>query len=417
MTYAHQRTTTVPLRSLWVASAVGGLSQSLAGSAGAVGAAVVVVSTLGGQLAGILAGSLLFGAGNTAVMLGRYAAADLGREADRARAMASVLVATTVGAVAGPNLLAPAGALATGLGLPLLAGPYLVAVVGFAAAGLTLAGGLRVAVPDRSQAPQTADTPLGRDGAAGLVVLGLVNLVMVAVMTMAPVHLHNHGVGLGMIGLVVSAHIAGMFVPSPLSGWLTERVGPSRVARLSGATLLAACVLAAVSPTAWLLAAALLLVGVGWNLGLVSGSVLLTAHVPEHARPRREGWGEVSMGAAAASGGAASGVVATAGGYPTLAATTAAIAVLLVPLIAWLLPGRTGRSSTGDRPEPTHGLVELGQQPGHDVGDRPDLVHPADDLADRHRDGVGVVPPIQPVVGVCHEQVLQGHRQRCRGIL
>lgn len=80
--------------------------------------------------------------------------------------------------------------------------------------------------------------------------------------------------------------------------------------------------------------------GKSWNLGLVSGSVLLTADVPEQMRPRREGWGEVSMGAAAASGGAASGVVATTSGYHTLAATTAAFAVLLIPLAGWLLGRR-----------------------------------------------------------------------------
>lgn len=390
----HRPPTRRPLRALWLASALGGLSQSLGGSAGAllaqeaghsgavaglpqamlvigaalsalglseltrrrgrgialslgaltaaVGCAVVVLGGLTMALPWILAGSLLLGAGNTAVMLGRYAAADLGGESDRAQAMASVLVATTAGAVAGPNLLAPAGALAVGLDLPLLAGPYLVAMVGFVAAAAVLIAGLRAESTarrdDRSQS--TSARPLGREGSAGLVVLGLANLVMVAVMTMAPVHLHHQGASLGVIGLVVSAHIAGMFVPSPLSGRLTARIGAARVARLSGAALVAACVLAAAASTPIMLAAALVMVGAGWNLGLVSGSVLLTADVPEQMRPRREGWGEVSMGAAAASGGAASGVVATTSGYPTLAATTAAFAVLLIPLAGWLLGRR-----------------------------------------------------------------------------
>ena len=381
------------LPALWLASALGGLSQSLGGSAGAllareaghsgavaglpqamlvigaamsalglseltrrrgrgialslgaltaaVGCAVVVLGGLTMALPWILAGSLLLGAGNTAVMLGRYAAADLGGESDRAQAMASVLVATTAGAVAGPNLLAPAGALAVGLDLPLLAGPYLVAMVGFVAAAAVLIAGLRGAAPVRRYPGESsAARALGREGSAGLVVLGLANLVMVAVMTMAPVHLHHRGVSLGLIGLVVSAHIAGMFVPSPLSGRLTGRIGAARVARLSGAALVAACVLAAAASTPMMLAAALVMVGAGWNLGLVSGSVLLTADVPEQMRPRREGWGEVSMGAAAASGGAASGVVATTSGYPTLAATTAAFAVLLIPLAGWLLRRR-----------------------------------------------------------------------------
>jgi MFS family permease len=136
---------------------------------------------------------------------------------------------------------------------------------------------------------------------------------------------------------VVSAHIAGMFLPSPISGWLTERIGAARVARLSGATLALACGLTAAAATPVRLAAGLVLLGAGWNLALVSGSVLLTADVPESLRPRREGWGEVSMGAAAASGGAASGVLATAGGYSALAATTGVLAALFALVLWWQL--------------------------------------------------------------------------------
>ncbi len=53
-------------------------------------------------------------------------------------------------------------------------------------------------------------------------------------------------------------------------------------------------------------------------------------------------------------------------------------------------------------------------QVGDHLGDRSDLVHPADDLPDRHRDRVGVVPGVHPVVGVGDQQVLQRHRQRRR---
>ncbi len=374
------------LRALWLACALGGLSQSLGGTAGAllaqqaghsgavaglpqamlvigaalsalglsevtrrhgrgvslslgaltaaIGCAVVVLGGLAMTLTWILVGSLFLGAGNTAVMLGRYAAADLSRESERARAIASVLVATTFGAVAGPNLLAPSGALAAELGVPGLVGPYLVAVLGFVAAAFVLAAGLGVRAEDRvPPAPgSTASRPLARNGVAGLAVLGAANLVMVAVMTMAPVHLHHHHASL-------SAHIAGMFLPSPISGWLTERLGAARVARLSGVTLALACGLAAAAATPVRLAAGLVLLGAGWNLALVSGSVLLTADVPESLRPRREGWGEVSMGAAAASGGAASGVLATAGGYSALAATTGVLAALFTLVLWWQLRG------------------------------------------------------------------------------
>jgi MFS family permease len=374
------------LHSLWAAGVLGGLAQSLAGAAGALlaqqvggsdalaglpqtllvagsaaaalalsaltlrhgrgaalsagasaalaGCVAVIAGAVESSLPFILVGSFLLGAGNTAVMLGRYAAADLGSGTSRAAAMSSVLVATTAGAVAGANLLAPATGLAAAVGLPALAGPYLVAAAGFAAAAGTLALGLRhLPAETIREAPVAVSPGLGRQGAAGLGVLALANLVMVSVMTMAPVQLHHSGSGLAVIGLVVSLHIAGMFAPSPLSAWLTDRYGSAQAAAGAGWLLIAACGLAALrarSPA--VLALAMVTLGAGWNLALIAGSALLTVGVPSAQRPRREGWGEVGMGVAAASGAAASGMVMAGGGYPLLAVIGAAVAALVLPL-------------------------------------------------------------------------------------
>jgi MFS family permease len=372
------------MRALWIASLLGGLAQSVAGAAAAllardlggsdavaglpqavlvvgsavaalamsamtrrfgrarvlaaglaaatVGSVVVVLVVLAGSLLGLLAGTLLLGAGTTAVMLGRYAAADGAPEGARARAMATVLVATTIGAVAGPNLLVPSDVLGRALGLPGLAGAYVVAAACFA-----VAAGLLLRLPKHRPAaePEPDRSVPGGTAVAGLTVLALSNLVMVGVMTMGPVHLHHLGVGLGAIGLVQSLHIAGMFAPSPLSGWLADRWGPAPTTALAGAVLVGASVLAAAAAGApAVLGVALALLGVGWNLGLVAGSTLLTADIPAAERPRREGWGEVAMGMAAAGGGAASGAVVSGGGYALLASGGAAVAALVVAA-AW----------------------------------------------------------------------------------
>jgi MFS family permease len=383
---------------LWIASLLGGLAQSLGGAAAAllardlggsdavaglpqavlvVGSAVAALTmsalsrrygrsralaaglaiaaggslvVLAGDLTWLLAGTLLFGAGNAAVMLGRYAAADGAPEGARARAMATVLVATTVGAVAGPNLLVPADALGRSLGMPGLDGAYLVAALCFAAAAGLL---LRLPAHAPVSKPDQGGTAPGGTAVRGLVVLALTNLVMVGVMTMAPVHLHHLGVGLGAIGLVVSLHIAGMFAPAPLSGWLADRWGAAPTTALAGAVLAASALLAAASADApVVLGVALVLLGVGWNLGLVAGSTLLTAGVPAAERPRREGWGEVAMGVAASGGGAASGAVMSGGGYGLLATAGAAVAALVVAA-AWQarLSGR--RSAVWPSPAPS----------------------------------------------------------------
>jgi len=184
-------------------------------------------------------------------------------------------------------------------------------------------------------------------------VLALANLVMVGVMTAAPVHLHHMDVGLAAIGLVQSMHIAGMFAPSPLSGWLTDRWGPVPTTALAGSVLVASGLLAAAAADAPLaLGVALVLLGVGWNLALVAGSTLLTAGVTAADRPRREGWGEVAMGMAAAGGGAASGVVLSGGGYGMLASAGAAVAALVMAA-AWQARVSGCRSAARPAPAPS----------------------------------------------------------------
>ncbi|GAB4005312.1 hypothetical protein GCM10029992_52840 [Glycomyces albus] len=203
--------------------------------AAVIGSALVAAGAAATALAPILAGFAMLGSGTAVVMLCRYAAAELVPERDRAGAMASVLVATTVGAVAGPNLLAPAGAAAEALGLAALIGPFAFGAVGFALTALVLRVGMSDAPrpePDRDTI-RTGSAPIP-SAVPALSVLMLSNLVMVAVMTMAPVRMGHFHASLAVIGLVVSLHIAGMFAPRRSApGWSTgsARAGPPSWAR------------------------------------------------------------------------------------------------------------------------------------------------------------------------------------------
>ena len=99
---------------------------------------------------------------------------------------------------------------------------------------------------EQGDAPDEVDDIAGlRLGAAAMV---LTQIVMVAVMTMKPVHMRDHGHGLGATGLVIAVHIALMYLPSPLTGRLADRYGSRPVLAASGICLLAAGLLAAASP-------------------------------------------------------------------------------------------------------------------------------------------------------------------------
>jgi MFS family permease len=326
-----------------------GLATALAiASVGAVG--VVVAGELD-SFALLLGASLLFGAGNTAVMLARYAAVDLSTPDERGRAIGRVVFATTFGAVAGPNLMEPAGSVATGLGLPELTGLFLTSIAAFALAGLVLTVFLRPDPLKVAAGFEEAPGPIEERAAAapavplrqllspsaavtGLTTVVVANFVMVAVMAMAPVHMQHHGHGLQFVGLVISLHIAGMFAPSPVTGWLTDRIGPLAVAGGGAALLIVAGVLSAASGAeASTFALGLALLGVGWNASLIAGSALLASAVPVAQRPRVEGAGELSMGVAAASATAIAGPVVGIAGYAALAAAGAVAAATLAPFL------------------------------------------------------------------------------------
>ena len=112
-----------------------------------------------------------------------------------------------------------------------------------------------------------------------LAVLVVGHMVMVLIMTMTPLNLKLAGHGLGAIGFVMSSHIIGMFVFSPVTGRLVDRWGRLPVIVLGQAHLLVAAVSALLTPASdvGLMAFALFLLGLGWNLGFVAGSALLSS--------------------------------------------------------------------------------------------------------------------------------------------
>ncbi|WP_030458300.1 MFS transporter [Kitasatospora sp. NRRL B-11411] len=321
-----------------------GYATGAVGSAGVIAAAALDSPVL------LFAALFVYGAGTATNLQARYAGADLAAPGHRARAVSTVLVATTLGGVLGPNLAAPTGDLAAALGLPRLAGPFLLAGAAYAAAALVLAARLR---PDplllaRATAPDgpaaTADVPADPAAAArirnrvllGAQVMVVTQLVMVAVMTMTPVHMHDHGHGTAASGLVIALHVAAMYLPSPLTGRLVDRRGPLLVGAAAGLTLLAAGLVAALAPadSVALLALALALLGLGWNFGLVSGTAIITDAAPLATRARTQGAVDVAIAVSGTTGGLASGAVVDLAGYPVLALGGGLLALAVLPALA-----------------------------------------------------------------------------------
>ena len=103
---------------------------------GASGAVLAVLAGVVDSMPLLLVGAVLLGATSAANSSARYAATDLAADAHKGRALSTVVWATTVGAVVGPNLTGPSGALAGWLGIPELTGPFALGSLGMLGAAL-----------------------------------------------------------------------------------------------------------------------------------------------------------------------------------------------------------------------------------------------------------------------------------------
>jgi MFS family permease len=328
----------------------------------AAGALLVVVATLRHSVPLLFAAIFLTGGATAANYQSRYAAVDLAPPALRGRHLSLVMWATTLGAVVGPSLAAPAGVTLGRYGIPTLAGAFGFSALLFALATVALVLFLRpdpaVVARALAGAPAIASSA-GRRGVRaalpvvlsspparlGVCAMALGHVVMVGVMTMTPVHVrsagHDAAHTLRVVGVILSSHIAGMFALAPVFGWLTDRIGRRPVIGLGILLLMAGCALAGTAgqQTARL-AVALMLLGLGWSAAMVAGSTLLSEHVPAELRPAAQGLSDLTMGLAGWTAGALSGLITAQWGYATL---TLAAALATVPLIALLLGGRSSR--------------------------------------------------------------------------
>ncbi|MGY0011984.1 MFS transporter [Bacillus anthracis] len=343
---------------------VGKLSQKygrrvgLAGGfiVGGLGAIGVVMAALTNSIILLLVSLLIYGAGTATNLQARYAGTDLANKKQRATAISITMVMTTFGAVAGPNLVGVMGRFAHSIGIPELAGPFILSATAFILAGLVLFVMLRpdpLLIANMIETYKQEHTYKGqpvieeaienkRGITVGAIVMILTQVVMVAIMTMTPVHMGHHGHGLSAVGLVIGFHVGAMYLPSLVTGMLIDKIGRTTMSIAGGVILLAAGVIAAIAPSdsLILLIVALSLLGLGWNLGLISGTAQIVDATIPSTRAKTQGKIDVFIALAGASGGAMSGMVVANSSYAALSLAGGVLAFMLIPVVIW---ARTGK--------------------------------------------------------------------------
>ena len=225
--------------------------------------------------------------------------------------MGLIVWGSTIGSVVGPNLMAPALRVGAHLSLSPEASAFLISVGGYALAALLVQVFLRPDPLTLARQLQTiaAGGPIGRARSLGailgdlrvqiaLATLTISQFVMISTTSTSPVYLHDQGHGVQTIGLAVSFHLGGMYVASPLSGWLCDRFGRLVMIGVGALVLIAAVLMAGLAPGSdhALIMLGLFLNGVGWNFAFVAGSALLTDALSTAERASIQGLADLVMG-------------------------------------------------------------------------------------------------------------------------
>ena len=327
-----------------------GLSTGLI--AGVIGSGIAFYAIAIHSFLLFLGGLMLMGTANSAVLLGRFAAAEVSKPEHRGRAISNVVIGGTVGSVIGPFVAGPSGLLVSSWGVDELAGAYLIAAFLFAFGALIVFFGLR---PDPREIgkqvaekfPETKNNSghvrsvleIFRQPAAMVAVTSMVlgQVVMVLVMVITSLHMRGHDHSLTDISAVVASHTFGMYAFSIISGRLADRWGRGVVILIGSSTLVVACIAATISPDVLPLGVALFLLGLGWNFCFVGGSTLLADQLSPLERARTQGFNDLLVGLASAFGSLESGFVFTSLGYNMMAYVSAIVALIpLIVVIVWM---------------------------------------------------------------------------------
>lgn len=329
-------------------------------TAGAAGAALAGSGIIARSFATFLGGSLLMGAAVAAVQLSRFVAAEVHTATERGRAISSVVLGGTVGAIVGPLLAGPAAGLARRFAIDELVGPYAATLTLFAIGAAVvfvwlrpeprdlaraIAGGSPSALAAGGRARPIAEILRQRTALVAVLTMVFGQLTMTMLMVITPLHMKDHHHPLTHISFVISAHVVGMYAFSILSGRLADRWGRGPVIATGAGTLILAALSAPLSPQLIPISLALFLVGLGWNFCYVGGSSLLADQLSPSERARTQGFSDLLIGLSSAAGSLGSGIVFAAVGYGTMGVVAAAAAALiLLSLTAWARVGRRAPS-------------------------------------------------------------------------
>jgi MFS family permease len=310
-----------------------------AGAAVAIVGALIAAGGIGVHAFWVfVAGALMLGIALAFVQQYRFAAADTGSEAFKAKAISWALLGGVATAIIGPQTVIFAGDL-----LPV---PYAGAFVGAAvlsAIGLAILWGLggEARLPLKVGGAQGEGRPLSEIARQPKFIVAVISAIasfglMSLLMTAAPLAMVGHGHSQHDAALGIQWHVLAMFAPSFFTGPLIARFGPGIIISV-GMILLTSAALVGIAGldllNFWL---GLIILGLGWNFGFIGATALLTQTYSPVERAQVQGLNDFLVFGFVAVASLASGSLLTASGWATVNAVVFPVVAISLIGLAWL---------------------------------------------------------------------------------
>ena len=327
----------------------------VAGASVGVLGALVAAGGIGANLFWLfVAGTLSLGFALAFVQQYRFAAADTGSDAFKAKAISWVMIGGIATAVIGPQTVIFAG----DLFYPV---PFAGAFVGasaLCAIGMLVLWGLGGEARFPPKVDQTEGT--GRPLAvivrqprfivaviSAIAAFGLMSLLMTA----APLAMVGHGHSQHDAALGIQWHAIAMFAPSFVTGHLIARFGAGTIIAIGMVLLTVSGIVGIAGPDLLNFWGALVILGLGWNFGFIGATAMLTTTYLPAERGRVQGLNDFLVFGAVALASLLSGTLLTAAGWTTVNAVVFPVVAVALIGLGWLaLIHRRKRSVAVPRP-------------------------------------------------------------------
>lgn len=306
----------------------------IAAGAGVTFAAVALFSVYERSFLGFCVSALIHGVYQAGAMYYRYAALEASPEHYRGRAVSYVIGGGLMAALVAPYLFTYANTL---LEPVTFAGVYAV-MIGVSLAAMALISVIPFPPPTDPAASDEPARPLRQLMKTPAIVAAMLAVIMayalmMLLMTAAPLAMVGCGMPVSVASTAISWHMVAMFLPSFFSGRMVDRWGTVPVLMMGVAIFAASGLAAALGLELLNFSLALVGAGVGWNLMLTAGTVMLASGYRPSEQAKVQGVNESLAFTASALASFAAGLLMDWGGWAVIA-----IVSICITLMAAILP-------------------------------------------------------------------------------